>query len=355
MPAAKKVPFKTIISALLEPNQPFPPTYLHRFSDLPEADLTAMRKAWPLINPERRVSLLEDLVELMEADTVVSFDEVAVLGLADPLPTVRNLSIQLLSESEDDELAKKFLELMKNDPDEEVRAVAATALGKYVFLGDIEEIPVDFYHQILDDLLEVISSTEKTLVRRRALESVSYSMHEDVPDLIQQAYDSGAQEWIASALCAMGRSGNEQFQPTIMSHLDDPNSAVQLEAVRAAGELELASSRKKLMTFLVDESLDEEVRFAAIWSLSQIGGKEVKEVLDALLEAAEDEDESAFIEDAIDNLYLTEMAASFDLLNVTENEELDHIVDLDAEQEDLEVLPVNEDAPKPSRKRHKKN
>jgi hypothetical protein len=97
------------------------------------------------------------------------------------------------------------------------------------------------------------------------------------------------------------------------------------------------------------------VRFAAIWALSQIGGKEVKEVLDALLEASEDEDETAFIEEAIDNLFLTEMAADFDLLNVTENEELDHIVDLDAEPEDLEDLPIDENAPKPSRKRHKKN
>ena len=84
------------------------------------------------------------------------------------------------------------------------------------------------------------------------------------------------------------------------------DSDIQAEAIRAAGELELPSARRPLLNLLEDENTDSDVRDAAIWSLSKIGGEGVREVLETLLDATEDEDEIEFLENALDTLTFTE-------------------------------------------------
>ncbi len=67
MAKIKKVqaPFKAIITELLDTSKPFSPTNLHRFSDIDPADLASLRIAWPKVDTARRVSLLEDLEDLV--------------------------------------------------------------------------------------------------------------------------------------------------------------------------------------------------------------------------------------------------------------------------------------------------
>jgi len=64
MPKPKKfLPFNEVVSALLDNNTPFSPTYLHRFSDITPEDLAELKKVWPQVNPDRRAAVLEDLEE----------------------------------------------------------------------------------------------------------------------------------------------------------------------------------------------------------------------------------------------------------------------------------------------------
>jgi hypothetical protein len=64
---------------------------------------------------------------------------------------------------------------------------------------------------------------------------------------------------------------------------------------------------------------------AAIWSLSQIGGEDVRLYLQNLLDNVEDDGQAAFLEEALDNLAFTEDTAIFDLLafDADEVDELD--------------------------------
>jgi HEAT repeat protein len=97
--------------------------------------------------------------------------------------------------------------------------------------------------------------------------------------------------------------------------------------VQAAGELGLAQARPLLLRLLEDE-YDDAVAGAAIWSLSQIGGEDVRLYLQNLLDTVEDDEQAAFLEEALDNLAFTEDLASFDLLAIDADDELDEI-DLD--------------------------
>ncbi len=311
----EKVPFQQVLDALLDETRPFPPIYLHRFSDLEPRYLNELRARWNQVPVSRRRALLEDLEELADVDTLMNFDDLARFSLKDLDPQVRALSIRLLWEAEDKKLVPIFTQMMEEDMDYQVRAAAANALGSFVFLGELEEIPEDLLHQVEDNLIKVTSGEDHPLVRRRALESLGYSSREEVVPLLQEAYDRGNPEWLASALYAMGRSADKRWSGDVLRMIDNPNSTVREEAVRAAGELELATAREILIQ-IVEEDEDDIVRMAAVWSLSQIGGGLVRPFLERLVEETEDEEEADLIEEALDNLSFTEDMNAFELLDI---------------------------------------
>ena len=326
---AQNAPFQTVVDALIDNGKPFPPRYLHRFSDIAPADLTLLLKAWPQISTQRKHTLLEDLEELAEADTLTNFDDLARPLLKDPDPQVRIRAIRLLWESEDAKLVPIFLKIMNEDVDLNARAAAANALGLFVYQGELEKIPGELHHRIEDDLLKLVNSSHETLVRRRALESLGYSSRAEVVPLIEAAYHDKNPDWVVSALFAMGRSCDESWKKQVLSKLHAPDEDIRSEAIHAAGELELASARPILLDSLEDEE-DLETRRELIWALAKIGGEGVRNRLEELLEIEEDDEEADFIEEAMDTLSFSEDMAQFDLFGIDPNMEL-HEEDLDEE------------------------
>ena len=262
----KKILFDQVVTALLDNNAIFPPQYLHRFSDLVEDEIAALSLAWPQIDPSRRRALLDDLEELASSDTLMLFDAVARVGLNDGEAAVRAAAIRMLWESGDTKLAPILLSALEKDSATEVRAEAASSLGHFIYLGELEEINSKVHHTVEAALLKAAQGSEEDLVRRKALESLGFSSRSEGAPLIQKAYDSRDPEWMASALFAMGRSYDPVWEPAVRRELRSPEAKVQLEAVRAAGELNLESARRAILDLLEDESTDSEIRAASIWS-----------------------------------------------------------------------------------------
>jgi HEAT repeat protein len=326
-----EISIQQLIDALLDESKVFPARYLHRLSDLTPEDTAALEKVWPGVSSRRRTALMEDIGQLGEADDILCFEALCRFGLRDTLPAVRCLAIQILRTYEMPELIPAFLTLLEKDSSPEVRAAAAAAMGMYVFMGEIEEISSRTLRRIEASLLRVTTGSDEKLVRRRALESLGYSSRDEVPPLIEKAYALKDVDWQITALFAMGRSADVRWKAQVLACLDDTRPGVRAEAAGAAGELELQEAKKPLLKMLRDE--DDEVRSAAIWSLSQIGGERVADALEALLEKTEDHDEAELLEDALDNLAFTEDMRSFALLDIP-----DDIIDMDDEddEEDLE-------------------
>lgn len=336
----KQTPFESVVDALLDTGKHFPTKYLTYFSDIDPASLKLVLDAWPRVALTRKRALLADLDSLLDEDTIVSFDDFARALLTDPDAPVRAGAIRLLAECEDVQLLPVYAKLLASDPDAGVRAEAAKILNLYIDLGELEEIPEKALHQAEEALLAAVHDDDAT-VRHRVLESLGYSSRPEVPALIEAAYKRNTPEWLASALIAMGRSQDERWIEQVISMLLNEDPIVRLEAVRAAGELELGEARIPLLRLLEDED-NAEVISAAIWSLSQIGGEDVRAYLENLLDATEDDDEIAFIEDAIANLSFTEDLGKFDLLSLDLDDELDDLEELDE---------LDEEEEKPKRKK----
>ncbi len=284
---------------------------------------------------------MKDLVHLGSVNDLLSFEAIGRYAICDEDPQVRNMAVQILWEFEAKDLAPLFLNLIETDSDEEVRASATSALGRFVYLGELDELSEETQLEIEDRLLRLIESEEPVKIRRCALESVSYSGRPEVPGLIEKAFTSGEREWMEAALLAMGRSIDERWENYVMEMLDSKFPSLRAEAARASGELELGDAVQRLIELLDDS--DEDVRRATIWSLSQIGGEGVREALEELLEKADEYEEINLIESALDNLSFTEDFQLFSLFDFSENDIEADLLDLLENGEDYLEFDIDED------------
>ena len=304
--------FENTLALLRDTSHPFPPQALYYFSSLTPDNLAGLEAAWPEVDAERRFNILEDLTELSEANFEVSFEPVFRMAMDDESAPARAAAIRGLWEVEELDLMGQFLEVMLHDPEIEVRAAAATALGRFVYLGELEEITPPQTQRIEEALMAVIHGSDDVEVRRRALEALAYSSREEVTPLISAAYTSSEKNMRVSAVFAMGRSADQRWTPQVLAELDSVTPEIRFEAARAAGELEIEDAVPALLK-MGDDS-DRQVREAAIWSLSQIGGEDARKALKRLLRRAEP-DEREFLLEAIDNLDFTDEVRSFALFD----------------------------------------
>jgi hypothetical protein len=330
------VPFQAVIDELMENGKPFPGSFLNRFSDMPSDDLALLKTIWPEVKPKRRLSLVEDLVKFNENNTIVCFDDVAALFLKDDDLRVRVAGIRLLRESEDSRVVEPLISLLEHDKQFLVRAAAAVGLGQFVLLGELDKISPEKLARIERVLLPRITGTDDDLVRRSALEAMGFSSRKEMDRLIADAFEETDPDWIASALVAMGRSASEDWEMHILRSLFHPDMVVRIEAVRAAGALSLSRAVEPMLEMLDGTEPNKEVRFAAIWSLSEIGGEKANAALEAMLDNAVSDEETEFIEQAIENSGSENGALGLDFLDLNDltNTSSGRFADLDDEEDE---------------------
>ncbi len=317
----KEIPFSTILTALTNPDQGFPARYLPRFSDLEPADLKALLQIWPQVPLMRKRALLRNLNERFEEDTLLSYEALGAALLQDEDGEVRTLALKLLEETTDARLIPNLVKLIQNDPEPESRARAATVLGQFVRMGEMGELP-DGKREIVEETLLKAAHSDHASLARAALEALGYSSRPELDDLIIAAFNRPDPLWRATALFAAGRSADNRWQEQVLTGLLSEDAAVRLVAVQSAGELELKAARQLLLEMLEDET-DDDIFQAIIWSLSQIGGEDVRTYLEALLAEVEDDDQIEYLEDALANLAFTEDMEQFDLLAVDPDDDLE--------------------------------
>jgi len=294
--------FTSVINALLDNINLFPERYLSFFSDIVPAELKEIEKIWPKILLERKISLLEDLTSLMITDTRLSCEEFAKFALNDDFPEVRVNAIELLWESENPRLINLLVNLLKNDESELVQIASAAALGHFVLLGELEEIPASAFERTIKALIGKLNSSPSKELHQELLMSLSYSSIPEVTSMIETAFKDPDQTWQLTAVISMGRSADDRWKKTILKLIDSENPLIRNEAVKAAGELEIASAQTLLLNMLEDQTDEPELRLNIIWALSKIGGTAVKSALKQLLEDPSDEEEAEAIELALEAL-----------------------------------------------------
>ena len=268
------------------------PKVLYGLSGLSAADVAKLRPIWAGLDATYRRILMQMLVDASESNFELDYEAIGHENLNSDQPEVRQAAIELLWEVSTLPLMNQLIRMAEHDEHVLVRAEAAKALGRFVLLGEVGDLPESETKRAQTLLLNILGRDSEVVdVRRYALESIANCTRKEVPALIDHAYKSDDEELRTSAMVAMGRSCDSRWEGNIMRELEDGTGDIQLESVRAAGELQLDEAVPHIIKLLsdVDDNLD--LLETIIWSLGEIGGKQATRTLDLLLERAEEEED----------------------------------------------------------------
>lgn len=292
---------ETTLKTLRENDGSVNATLYYGLSGLEPSEIRRLAPVWAELAPAFRRKLLRELVEASETNFELDYSTLGYYALDDSDAGVREAAIELLWEDESMPLMHRLNDLALEDEAVEVRAAAASALGRFILggeLGDMDEAETVRAQETAVSILNNLS--EDIDVRRRALEAISNSSHELVEEAIREAYDSYDRRMQISSVFAMGRSCDEQWNEFVVQQLDSEDAEMRYEAARAAGELEIESAVRGLTRLALDD--DREIKEVAIWSLGEIASKEATRTLERLATEAKrlhDDELMEVIEDAL--------------------------------------------------------
>jgi hypothetical protein len=283
---------------------------LYALSGPSAEEIRIFRRQWPTLPVERRRKIIAALTESAEANFELDFNALFRVTMGDDDEHVRTASIDGLWEDEGVTLIAPLVHLVRKDGAASSRAAAAASLGRFVLLGELEELDERYVQLVHGALLEAIADGNELLeVRRRAVESIAYWDEPRVRDIIAAAYQETDESMRISAVFAMGRSADPDWSETVRGELHSSNPAMRYEAARACGELGAKAAVPELIALVSDP--DREVQFAAVGALGQIGGRQARRVLERCARSA-DEAMRLTAEDALAELHLGQQ--SLDLL-----------------------------------------
>lgn len=288
------------------------PILVAGLSDLGVQEAQSLQSAWRKLDVIKRRDINERLVEKIEHDYMLDYRSWAMMTIHDDDPEVRATGVELLWDDESIDTLHTLMELIHHEKSIEVRVVAFQILGRFILLGEYEQFDSDDI-QIAQQLAYTTwnNHQEPIEIRRRALEAFANCTDDRLPAMIAEAYKNHLPEVQASALFAMGRSYDNQWDAIALKELDNENPQIRYEATRAAGELEIKKAVQQLGKLARDDS-DREIMLMAIWSLGEIGGDLPTKILTRLADMAEESDDDDLI-DAIDEAIQTVSLGDIDI------------------------------------------
>ena len=283
---------------------------LSNLSGLSTEESAIFKKAWSDIDVDRRRQIASQLVEITQSSYHLEFDEAFRIILQDGDAETRLLAIEGLTDCEDRSFIDPLMGLLDKKYDDQTRAAAASALGKFATLAELGKLRSCQSSEIENALMGLIrNKSEQTEVRRRAIEAIAPLSIPQVKEIIRRAYDSTNPELKRSSLCAMGRNCDPVWLPFLLKEMRNPDPETRYEAAVACGELCAPETVPQLLKLTRDT--DIQVQIAAVSSLGHIGSIEAKAEIQRQLNSPDERIRQA-AEVALEELGFSEDPLSFD-------------------------------------------
>lgn len=254
-------------------------------------NLQALKDAPPWDWPE---GTAEKLLSVLRDEQATQPDRVLAAEMAGDLTVVN------------DELVEALLAILPNSEEsQEVRARAAISLGPILEYADTEgfddpdDMPISERHfqQIQKSLRELYMDEQiPKEVRRRILEASVRAAQEWHKNAVLAAYSSGDNAWkLTAVFCMRFLPG---FDKQIVEELENENPDIQLEAVLAAANWEVAAGWPQIAAFIHSGRTPKPLLLAAIEAVPAIRPQEASEVLSDLIDS-DDEDIADAVQEAL--------------------------------------------------------
>ena len=269
---------KETITDLTNCDKPLLNSSLVALSNLSPEELRFLEQAWAATELKRRRQIINRLVDLAEDNFALNFDGIFKGCLKDQDAEVRSKAIDGLWESEEASLINPLVNLLEQDSSEKVQAAAATALGKFAMLAELDKLRSCHATKVVEALVVVINDKSRFIeVRRGAMGAAAPLNLPQIKEAITQAYQSDNSKLVTSAIYAMGRNCDPFWLPTLLEELSSVDAEMRYEAAGACGELGEEEAVPYLIKLINDPDID--VQMAAVQALGEIGGTEAKRCL----------------------------------------------------------------------------
>jgi HEAT repeat protein len=313
--------FEEALSRLADERASLSSSVLYALSAPNSDEVQLFRRQWPTLSLERRRKIISLLAESAEANFELDFNALFRVTMTDEDEQIRAVSIEGLWEDDEITLIAPLVHALQHDTSVPVRAAAASSLGRFVLMAELEELDERYARLMRTALLETIrNEREHVEVRRRAVESIAYLGEDFVREIISAAYQEADELMRISAVFAMGRSADTIWAKIVQSELSNANPAMRYEAARACGELEVKEAVPALIQLAADP--DREVQFAAIAALGQIGGPRARRFLERCCRS-KDEVLRLAAEDALAELELGQQPLDLFVYDMDQDEDIE--------------------------------
>lgn len=281
--------FDLTLEDLTDETQRLSSARLAKLSNLDREDALALADAWPDIEMQRRLSIINQLAELAMDNVDLNFDAVNKLALTDDEAYVRAAAIRGLAEYVGRDLIPVFADILGNDESAEARREAATGLGRYALEAELGHLREGDSEALRDALAERATDIdEDEAVRARALEALGALSGDETDNLIESIYGEDNLTLKIGAVDAMGRTCNDVWLPTVLREFDNDVPEMRLAAAAAAGGIGEDAAIEPLKRIAIMD-VDPEVQQAAIHALGEIGGDAARVALKSILYEGDDE------------------------------------------------------------------
>jgi HEAT repeat protein len=282
--------FQSLLDLFPDPEQQPSAAQLSSLSHLDREDVALLAEAWEDVAPERKRHMMVQMAEMAEDNVDLNFDAAFKLGLQDENGSVRAQALRGLVEYEGRDLIATLAQLLREDPEVEVRVEAAIALGRYALEAELDHLPASDREVIADILMESAEDNdEEEDVRAKSIEALGAISGDDIDNLIESIYDEDSLVMKIAAVDAMGRSCNELWLPNVLRELEHKAPLMRHAAAYAAGEIAEEEAVSPLQRVAIQDP-DVEVRHAAIRALGTIGGAKAGVALKTVLYEGHDDD-----------------------------------------------------------------
>lgn len=303
----EKPSIEVVIDVLKRQDDEIDETIAYGLSDLSTKDIEQIRPVWEVLDTTYRQILLQTLVDELQENYQWDYEAFCLMILSGTENTLKGSAIELLETSESFHVMRRLLEIAQSEVDVIIRAESVRVLGNFILMGELGNITEEQIRPVYEFVFMLQQDiTQNSLVRARALESIAYYSDDRVESLIREAYFSEDDTLKISALIAMGHTADsDKWEETVLSELKNGTEDMQLEAVRACGELQIARSVRQLHRYFQDA--EREGQAVAIWALGEIGTKEAIRVLEQIADIAEQEEDDEMldlVEEAMGNATL---------------------------------------------------
>ena len=252
---------------------------LIELSSLSSVEMEQFKETWATVSSKRRLMVIQRLVEMAENNPELHFAAVFEACLKDGDEEVREHAISGLWEEEHRSIVPCLVDMLTSDPSRQVRAKAASALGKFASLAQEGKLLHKDCELVMNSLMQALENEEEdTEVRRHALEAVAPFGTSQIREYIRWAYNNDDIQWKCSSLQAMGRIGESEWSHYVIKEMSNPESIIRHGAANACGELGEEKAVPSLISLLQDE--DVQVQLAVVNALGNIGGPLAKRALD---------------------------------------------------------------------------